>query len=64
MSVRITDQRLMDNNGKRLIEAWGLSTDPKPTRDVITGSVFIEIDTSDVYFFNEDSSTWIKAGGT
>ena len=30
---------------------------------ICTGSVFIEVDTGDAYFFDEDSSTWIKTGG-
>ena len=51
--VRITDERILTKEGKRLIEAYGLSTDTKPTRDVVTGSVFIEIDTSSAYFYDE-----------
>lgn len=61
--VRITDDRLITNSGKRLIEAYGLSTDTKPTTNIAQGSVYIEIDTSNAYFFNEANSTWIKAGG-
>lgn len=59
--VRITSEIMMSDD-ERLIEAYGLSTDTKPTTGVITGSVFIEVDTSDAYFFDEVSSTWIKAG--
>lgn len=61
--LRITDEKIM-SGGKRLIEVYGLSTDDKPTTDVMQGSVFIEIDTSYAYFFNEASSEWVKAGGT
>lgn len=61
--LRIIDEKIM-SGGKRLIEAYGLSTDIKPTTDVMQGSVFIEIDTSNAYFFNEASSSWVKAGGT
>lgn len=51
--------------GKTLIEAAGLSTDTKPTSsDYATGSTFLEIDTSDVYFWDEVSMTWKKAGGS
>lgn len=60
--VRITDDRLITNSGKRLIEAYGLSSDTKPTTNIAQGSVFIEIDTSNAYFFNEASSAWVKAG--
>ena len=48
---------------KYYIEAAGLSTDVKPTQNIITGSVFIEVDTGKAYFFDEDSATWIEAGG-
>ena len=60
--VRITDGRVITKDGKRLIEAYGLSTDTKPTDNIMTGSVFIEIDTSNAYFFDEDSNEWLKAG--
>ena len=62
--VRITDNRMITNDGKHLIEAYGLSTDTKPTEKILQGSIFIEIDTSNVYWFNEASNTWVKAGGT
>ena len=61
--VRVVDERLMTNDGKRLITAYGLSTDDKPTRDVITGSLFVEVNTGKVYFFDEDSGTWLDSGG-
>lgn len=47
-----------------LKEFYGLSTDTKPTANLATGSFFLEIDTCDVYYFNEESSEWIKAGGS
>ena len=59
--VRITSEIMMSED-ERLIEAYGLSTDTKPTTGVITGSVFIEVDTSNAFFFDEVSHTWIKAG--
>lgn len=53
----IVDQVL--NEGKRYIEAAGLSTDSKPTANVVTGSLFLEVDTGDVYAFAEgDSPAW------
>ena len=60
--IRITDERILTKEGKRLIEAFGLSTDTKPTNDLVTGSVFIEVDTSSAFFFDEVSGEWIKAG--
>ncbi len=43
-------------------EFTGLSTDVKQTANVATGSVFLEVDTGDVYFFDGENSIWIKAG--
>lgn len=37
---------------------YGLSTDTKPTEHIINGSVFIEMDTSKIYFFDEDGVEW------
>lgn len=48
-------------DGKIYIEAAGLSTDTKPTAGIVTGSVFTEVDTGDVYLFDETSTgTWTK----
>ena len=57
--VRITNETTYPAN-KRYIEAWGLSTDSKPTAGIITGSVFVEVDTAKVYLFNESSSAWVE----
>lgn len=43
-------------------EFAGLHTDEKQTSNVATGSTFLEVDTGDVYFFDGENSTWIKAG--
>lgn len=45
------------------IEAVGLSTDDKPTDNVSNGSLFIEIDTGGVYFYDEENETWVAFGG-
>lgn len=54
---------LKDNKSYILTELRGLSTDEKPTEietDLIeNGSVFIEIDTGDVYIFDAESKEWI-----
>lgn len=47
---------------KVMIEAVCLSTDTKPTDGIANGSVCLEMDTGDVYMFNEASSTWVKLG--
>lgn len=41
---------------------YGLSTDTKPTANIVNGSVFIEMDTSKIYFFDEDSTDWREWG--
>lgn len=60
--VRILEQRIIEGN-KKYIECACLSTDSKPAADIATGSNALEVDTSDVYFFDEVSSTWIKSAG-
>lgn len=46
-------------------ELKGLSTDTKPTeiggRTVGVNSLFLEVDTLDIYYF--DGTSWNKAGG-
>lgn len=41
-------------------EYSGLSTDTKPTDGVYQGSIFVEVDTGDVYLFNADGGEWVK----
>ena len=47
------------------IELRGLSTDTKPTKlgdeDIANGTVFIEIDTQKLFFFDEENKTWEEA---
>lgn len=57
--VRILTDRLFTGD-KHFIEAFGLSTDDKPTTDIITGSTFVEADTGDVYMYDEDGAAWNK----
>ena len=62
MAVRIIEERIYDGN-KRYIEGVGLSTDTKPTENILTGSIFTEVNTGKVYFFNEDGaagSQWVE----
>lgn len=51
------------NDGKFLVELRGLSDDEKPTSinggAIINGSEFLEIDTGDLYYFNEDDTEWV-----
>ena len=61
--VRILVDKIYQDN-KHYIEGAGLSTDSKPADNVITGSLFLEVDTGDVYAFDEDAvspaSPWGK----
>lgn len=51
------------NGEKFLVELRGLSDDEKPTTinggAIINGSEFLEIDTGDLYYFNEDDTEWV-----
>jgi hypothetical protein len=60
--VRILVQNSFDYN-KDYIEAAGLSTDSKPTGNFVTGSMFLAVDTAEVYYYDEVGNTWHKVGG-
>ena len=40
----------------------GKSTDTKPTEGAANGDCFFEFDTGDIYFWDEDTETWVKMG--
>lgn len=44
----------------KYFEFAGLSTDTKPTEGIATGSLFLEVDTGDVYAYDESGTTWNK----
>ena len=46
--------------GGQVNEYRGTSNDTKPITHVPNGSVFLEVDTCDVYFFDEATHEWIK----
>ena len=51
----------LQNDDVNYYEFAGLSTDdPKPTHNVCTGSLFLEVDTGDVYSFDEEDGEWNK----
>ena len=62
--ITIYNIKKVEQNGtiKFLTELRGLSTDTKPTTlengFVKNGSVFIEMDTQKIYFFDEVSKEW------
>jgi hypothetical protein len=45
--------------GSIKVECYGLSTDQKPT-DVGNASIFYEMDTTDVFMFDEYNKVWLK----
>ena len=56
-------------DGLQYVELAGLHDDEKPTSGYLTGSLFLEVDTGDVYAFAEsDEPAWNKiaslGGGT
>lgn len=64
--IRVIDSRVVQYGKNERIdyqEISGLSTDTKPTEGIATGSVFLEVDTGDAYFFDESSKDWNKVGG-
>ena len=54
-----------EESDKMLVEIAGLSTDEKPTSNsYATGSSFMEVDTGNVYLYDETSpGAWHKVGG-
>ena len=57
--VRITEKKFI-KTGNIYYEFAGLSTDEKPTNGVVTGSLFLEVDTGDVYAYDEEGEEWNK----
>lgn len=48
-------------SGKKYAEYFGKSTDNKPVTGIVTGSKFTEVNTGDVYLFDETGDgTWTK----
>ena len=58
---------LKDGSKKKYMEIAGTSGETKPENDLYaTGSTYLEVDTGDVYLFNEagtSGSKWVKVGG-
>lgn len=46
-----------------LIEIACKSTDTKPTENIVTGSLALEVDTGDIYAFDEAGTQWTKING-
>ena len=55
--VRATVENTV-TDGKKYVELACLSTDTKPTAGIVTGSLALEVDTGDVYAFDEVGTQW------
>ena len=51
------------NQTKYLVEIACLHDDVKPTEKIVTGSLALEVDTGDIYAFDEAGSQWNKING-
>lgn len=49
----------IETNGRNYSEFAGTSLDTKPTDGVGTGSIFVEVDTGKVFFFDE-TDDWVE----
>lgn len=64
--MRNIKERIFAEDGKKYIDAAGLSTETKPTTGIVTGSMFFEVDTGDIYAFDEVNAVWhkvVESGG-
>lgn len=70
VTISKIEKSKIEEVNKFLVELRGLSTDNKPTvletgANIENGSVFIEIDTGDVYLYDEKGTEWdpvVEAG--
>ena len=63
VSIYKNDNIKLTEEGEKIsAELRGLSTDTKPTeignKQIANGSVFIEIDTQKIFFYDETSEEW------
>lgn len=63
----VRNNKIEPDETKITVELRGLSTDTKPTeinnKTIDNGSIFIEIDTGKIYFYDFTSKTWVEFGG-
>lgn len=59
---RIIERKWMES-GKDYVEVAGKSTESKPTTGIVSGSLYLETDTGDVYVFEESDGVWTQIGG-
>lgn len=52
-----------ENEVKNIVEIACLHADTKPTDGIVTGSLALEVDTGDIYAFDEAGGEWNKISG-
>lgn len=62
--ITVQGQNYNDYERATSFELRGMSTDEKPTEEyggvkIANGSIFIEMDTEDLYFYDKDTNTWV-----
>ena len=59
---RLVERPFARENGDMLyyLEIAGASDETKPTSGIVDGSIFVETDTGDVYFYSESGGDWVK----
>ena len=60
ITIYDTDYIIRGENTKKLLQLACLSTDTKPTTNIATGSIALEVDTGDVYAYDETGASWAK----
>lgn len=65
----ITLYKMGNHTNSNVVTLYGLSTDTKPTVSyegvgIPTGSSFLEVDTSTIFYYDEDSQGWIEGKGS
>ena len=59
--MAVTNLGFPNGENGNLMQFAGLSTDTKPTEGIAENSLFLELDTGDVYYFGGED--WAKVGG-
>ena len=59
--VRKITEKLHDDT-TRYMELACTSSDTKPTENVTTGSICVEVDTGNIYLYDEDGAQWVENG--
>lgn len=50
----------LNGDVRKVVTAYGKSTDVKPTEGYLNGDRLYEMDTKKVFMFDEDTNTWLE----